>query len=92
MIRSFSDELFHSTAASCAEEARTHTAALRVDNVDFMGPNNFWTMALLIVVMKNSVYTSQALSIIPSTLGDWRSANHPVDKTHKHATNSWPYC
>ena len=91
MIRSFSDELFHSTAASCAEEARTHTATLRVDNVDFMGTDNFWTIAPLIVVTKNSVYTSQALSITPSTLGDWKSANDPVDKTRKHATNSWPF-
>ena len=67
LTRSFPDELFHSTAASCAEEARTHTAALRVDNVDFMGTDNFRTMALF-----------QALSIIPSTLGDWKSANDPV--------------
>ena len=39
-------------------------------------------MAHLIVVMKNSVYASQALSIIPSTLGDWKSANDPVYDTH----------
>ena len=82
VICSFPDELCHSTAASCAEEARTLTATLRVDNVDFMGTDNLWTMAPLIVVTKNSVYTSQALSIIPSTLGDWKSANDPVYDTH----------
>ncbi len=68
MFCSIWDELFHPTVASCAEEARTHSTALRVDNIALkMGTNNLWTMAHSIVVMKNSVHASQALSIIPST-------------------------
>ena len=54
----------------------------------------FWTMAHSIVVTKNSVYTSQALSIASSTVGDWKSINDPVN-IHSHTThprNIWPGC
>ena len=43
----------------------------------------FWTMAHSIVVTKNSVYTSQALSIASSNVGDWKSINDPVS-IHSH--------
>ena len=44
---------------------------------------HFWTMAHSIVVTKNSVYTSQAQSFIPSIVGDWKS--HDPVNIHSHA-------